>query len=232
MAGMVHLVRHGEVYNPDHVVYASLPGFGLSEAGWIQAKEVARYLRSAPIVAVWSSPLERAVATAEPIASQHGLPIRIDDDLTEWQLADLWAGIRWEDLPEQRPGELEAYLEHPVDLPFASEPLEALAARMRTVLARLAASHDGDVVVVSHQDPVQAARLAVTGRELAGQHHDKPQHGTVVTLRPGNPWTEVAVWSPEQSQSFPLLAEASTEVGLDGQERTEQLGIGFEGEVG
>jgi broad specificity phosphatase PhoE len=232
MAGMVHLVRHGEVYNPDHVVYASLPGFGLSETGRIQAKELARYLRSSPVVAVWSSPLERAVATAEPIASQHGLPIRVDNDLIEWRLADLWAGVRWEDLPERRPGELEAYLEHPLDLAFTTETLEALAARMRAVLARLAASHDGDVVVVSHQDPVQAARLSVTGGDLAGQHVDKPQHGTVVTLKPGNPWAEVAVWSPEQSESFPPVAETSAEAGVDGQQATEQLDIGFEGESG
>jgi broad specificity phosphatase PhoE len=223
MAGRVHLVRHGEVWNPDHVVYASLPGFGLSETGVSQAKEVGRYLRSAPIVAVWSSPLERAIATAEPIATHHDLPIRIDTELIEWKMADDWAGIRWDDLPGQRPGELEAYLAHPDDLPFASEALSALATRMRQAIASIAGRHDGDVVIVSHQDPVQAARLSLTGRDLARQQLDKPQHGTVITLKPGNPWTELTAWTPDQT---PLSAEP----GVDTEPEPEQLGVGLEGQ--
>jgi broad specificity phosphatase PhoE len=185
------------VHNPDHVVYASLPGFGLSEAGRVQAEAVARYLRSAPIIAVWSSPLERAIATAEAIAAKHDLSIKVDEELTEWHMTDDWAGIVWEDLPTQRPGQLEAYLESPLDMPWASESLTALAARMRTALNRLASAHDGDVVVVSHQDPVQAARLSLTGSDLADQHRDKPGHCTVITLKPGNPWQEIAEWTPD-----------------------------------
>lgn len=228
--GRVHLVRHGEVHNPDHLVYASLPGFGLSEAGLAQAKDVARYLRSAPIVAIWSSPLERALATAEPVARQSGLPTRTDPDLVEWRMADQWAGVGWEDLPTERPGELEAYLDQPLDMPFASESLTALGARMRTVLNRLAAGHDGDIVVVSHQDPVQAARLSLTGRDLADLHSDKPRHGTVITLRPGNPWKELTVWSPEGSSQFPPVSAPSADGAFHPEPDTEQLSIGIEGE--
>ena len=103
MASRVHLVRHGEVTNPGHVVYAALPGFGLSEAGVAEARAVARYLRTAPIVAVWSSPLERALATASPIAAAHDLPIRVEAEIVEWKMADDWAGIGWDDLPTERP---------------------------------------------------------------------------------------------------------------------------------
>ena len=229
------MVRHGEVENPGHVVYASLPGFELTEAGVAQARAVSRYLRSAPVVAVWSSPLERALATAEPIAAHHGIPIRVDSELGEWKMADDWAGIAWEDLPTERPGELEAYLEHPLDMAFASESLTALAARMRAVLASIADRHDGDVVVVSHQDPVQAARLSLTGRDLANQHVDKPQHGTVITLKPGTPWTELTVWhaEPAQRPSEPTAqptAEPSAGPNVDPEADSEQLGIGLEGE--
>lgn len=222
-------MRHGEVHNPEHVVYAALPGFGLSERGRAQAKDVARYLRSAPVTAVWSSPLQRAVETAEPIARAHDLPIRVADDLIEWKMADDWAGIRWEALPTERPGELEAYLEHPLDMPFAKESLTNLAQRMRTALIAIAADHDGDVVVVSHQDPVQAARLSLTGNDLAGQHTDKPMHGTVITLRPGTPWTELTSWSPEQGPEFP---PSVSDEGADSETGTEQLSIGVEGEDG
>jgi broad specificity phosphatase PhoE len=204
MARHLHLVRHGEVDNPQHVVYATLPGFELSELGRVQAKEAARYLSSQPIVAVWSSPLERALSTAAVIAARAGLPVSVDEELIEWRIADDWAGIVWEELPTTRPGELEAYLEHPWDLPFARESLTELAARMRGVLQRLHERHvEGDVVVVSHQDPVQAARLAITGRSLEIQHEDKPQHCSVITLRPGSQWHELTSWTPDQGDSFP-----------------------------
>jgi broad specificity phosphatase PhoE len=219
-------VRHGEVMNPDHVVYASLPGFRLSESGVAEATAVARYLRSAPIVAVWSSPLERALATAAPIAAAHDLPIRVEPELIEWKMADDWAGIGWDDLPTERPGELEAYLEHPLDMPFASEPLEALARRMRAALTAIASRHDGDVVVVSHQDPVQAARLSLTGRDLANQHVDKPRHGTVITLKPGTPWTELTAWTPEATVA------QSGGLDVDSVSKPEQLGVGLESEGG
>jgi broad specificity phosphatase PhoE len=230
MAGRVHLVRHGEVHNPGHVVYASLPGYRLSDTGVAQAQAVGRYLRSAPIVAVWSSPLERAIATAESIATHHDLPILVDEALTEWRMADDWAGIAWEELPTERPGELEAYLEHPLDLPFARESLQALAGRMRAAVTALAERYDGDVAVVSHQDPVQAARLSLTGRDLASQHRDKPEHGTVVTLKPGTPWTELTAWAPEQAEQFPPLGSPGRH--LDPEVDTEEFGVGVERQDG
>jgi broad specificity phosphatase PhoE len=204
MARQVHLVRHGEVDNPEHVVYAALPGYALTDLGRRQAKEAARYLSSQSIVAVWSSPLERAMATAAVVAARSNLPVLVDPDLTEWKIADGWAGIVWEDLPARRPGELEAYLDHPWDLSFGSESLAELADRMRRVLVSLDARYsDGDVVVVSHQDPVQAARLIMTGRSLETQHRDKPEHCSVITLEPGRQWREVAIWAPEQGDTFP-----------------------------
>jgi broad specificity phosphatase PhoE len=204
MAARIHLIRHGEVHNPDHVVYASLPGYGLTDLGRSQAREAARYLGSSPVVAVWSSPLERALDTAAIIAGRFGVPVRVEPELVEWRMADDWAGIVWEDLPERRPGELEAYLEHPWDLPFASESLDRLAHRMRTAITALHTRHsEGDVVVVSHQDPVQAARLSLTGRPLVSQNADKPDHCSVITLKPGKPWRELTVWSPDQGTVFP-----------------------------
>lgn len=204
MASMVHLTRHGEVDNPKHLVYADLPGFGLSDLGRLQAKQAARYLSSRPIVAVWSSPLERAIETAQYIAARHQLPVRVDEQLTEWHLSSRWSGIRWEDLPTRLPGELEAYLNHPWDLDFTPETLVDLAERMAEVALRLAERHrEGDVVVVAHQDPIQAARLRLTGADHRRQQDAKPGHASVVSLRPGTPWTELSAWEPEAASSWP-----------------------------
>jgi broad specificity phosphatase PhoE len=197
MASLVHLVRHGEVDNPDHLVYASLPGFTLSETGRAQAARTTRHLGSQPVVAVWSSPLERALATAAVIAGRFGVPVRVEADLTEWRLLDRWAGTRWEEVDDLFPGELVAYLEHPTALAFAPESLAQLAVRTRRVIERVATRYpEGDVVIVGHQDPIQAARLVLTGGDLTGLHLDKPGHGTVFTFRPGGTWTEVSAFTP------------------------------------
>lgn len=204
MANLIHVVRHAEVLNPDHIVYGRLPHFGLSDRGHRQAVDAARYLSGQPVVAVWSSPLERALQTANTIAGRHNLPVRVDEDLTEWRLADVWQGIIWEDLPDRRPGELEAYLATPWDLPFSPESLEQLAERMVTAIKAISERHpEGDVVIVSHQDPVQVARLALTGAAITDQHTNKPGHATVHTFEPSKGWEEVARYDPEEQEAFP-----------------------------
>ncbi len=198
MASLVHLVRHGEVDNPQGLVYASLPGFGLSELGRSQAAQAARHLGSQPVVAVWSSPLERALETAGIIARRFGVPVRADERLAEWKLLDRWAGRPWAGLATSFPGELDAYLEHPHMLGFSAEPLSALANRIRGTIELLAEQHrDGDIVIVSHQDPVQAARLSFAGISLSGLHTDKPGHCSIVTLRPSGGWEDLGMWTPE-----------------------------------
>lgn len=203
MAALVHLVRHAEVDNPDHLVYGTMSGFGLSPHGLDQARRVGRYLGPRPVVAIWSSPLERALRTAEEIAHRSGVPVRVDHDLTEWSLTDRWKGHRWNGIGEAFPGELEAYLDHPDRLDFAEETLDDLAERIAGVARRLDEEHPhGDVVVVSHQDAIQAGRLRLIGSQLAALHDDKPSHGAVVTLRPGTSWKEETIWEPGEAPRF------------------------------
>src|SRR5437763_15184254 len=80
---VVHLVRHGEVHNPEGVLYGRLPGFHLSTAGRQMAEAVAAALARRDVGLVVSSPLERARETAEPIAAAHGLTVGTDERLLE-----------------------------------------------------------------------------------------------------------------------------------------------------
>lgn len=204
MASMLHIIRHGEVDNPDHVVYARLPGFGLTERGREQAAAAAQYLIRRPILAIWSSPLQRALETAAVVAARFQLPVRVNPNLTEWRFADGWAGVAWDELPVERPGQLERYLESPWDLDFGDESLVELADRIAGVAQELDARHpEGDVVLVSHQDPVQAGRLRLTGRDLRELPVDKPGHATVLSFRHRERWEEVARWDAPDAESFP-----------------------------
>ena len=90
---IVHLVRHGNVENPDRVVYGRLPDFHLSDRGRAEAAEAGRKLAGRPIGLVLCSPMERAQETAAPIAEAHGLHPEIYVRLNEVNTA--FEGLRW-----------------------------------------------------------------------------------------------------------------------------------------
>jgi broad specificity phosphatase PhoE len=89
---VVHLLRHGEVHNPDGILYGRLPGFRLSEVGVRQAEQVAAHLGDHDVVHVVASPLLRAQQTAAPIAARHGLDMVTDEGLIE--AGNLFEGAR------------------------------------------------------------------------------------------------------------------------------------------
>jgi len=125
---VVHLVRHGEVANPDGVLYGRLPGFLLSEDGEMMAKNAASFLAGRDVTLVRSSPLERAVQTAEPIAAQFSLPIEVDERLIEpWNhFEGLTVGVGDGSLRAPRHW---IYLRNPFR-PSWGEPYKEVAARV------------------------------------------------------------------------------------------------------
>ncbi|MHB1739098.1 MAG: histidine phosphatase family protein [Actinomycetes bacterium] len=162
---IVHLVRHGEVHNPYGVLYGRLPGFHLSERGRAMAEATAAWLATRDIVAVVSSPLDRAQETAAPIAVVHGLAIATDDRLIE--PPNVFEGQRFGvgDGALRRPASWWA-LRNPFE-PSWSEPYTSIAARMLAAAEDLAAGARGhEAVAVSHQLPVWTARRFLEGRRL------------------------------------------------------------------
>ena len=71
-ADRLHLVRHGEVHNPDHILYGRLDGYHLSELGHRMAALAAQSMTGAPITRLYASPLLRAQESAEPWAEVFG----------------------------------------------------------------------------------------------------------------------------------------------------------------
>ncbi len=196
----IHLIRHGEVHNPDDLVYADLPGFTLSEQGKKQAAATAARLAETNLAAIVSSPLERAIATAFAISEQNGATVSTDQRLTEWKLATRWASVRWTSLPEVFPGELEAYLQHPTDLAFSPESLNEMARRVASVVCDWAQQGGpADIAFISHQDPIHGASRVLTGTGFDDYHTGKPEHCSVLTLTSdGGLWTATDYWAPEQ----------------------------------
>ncbi|MGH8960514.1 MAG: histidine phosphatase family protein [Jatrophihabitantaceae bacterium] len=173
----VHLLRHGEVFNPDRILYGRLPGYRLSDLGIAQAKLAAEYLAQRPIGYLVCSPLERAQQTAQPLAEALGLPIAVDERLLEADnhlegrqvaggkgLLTDWRSYRYYWNPF-RPSWGEPYAE------IATRVLAA--ARSARDAARNAAANDAadvgaqaEAVCVTHQLPIVAARRQAEGKVL------------------------------------------------------------------
>lgn len=160
---VVHLLRHGEVYNPTRILYGRLPGFRLSDAGEAMAEKAARWFKDKDVVHLVSSPLERARQTAQPIADLLDLPVEIDERLIE--AANLFEGKRF--------AGGQGVLSRPTTWwklrnpwqPSWGEPYVEIAARM---LAAVEAARDAArghaAVCVSHQLPIWTLRLHLEGR--------------------------------------------------------------------
>jgi broad specificity phosphatase PhoE len=151
----LYLVRHGEVENPDRLVYGRLPGFPLSARGRDQIEATSAFLaaRGSSIERAVSSPLARALETAMLIASALGLPApSTDERLVE-------ADSPYDGLP--RGFAPRAYVARWLSAPRKRhEPALEIAARMSAVLSDACGS-SRDVVLVSHQRPIQVVRKAL-----------------------------------------------------------------------
>ena len=162
---IVHLVRHGEVANPDKVLYGRIPGFHLSEDGQLMAKAAADFMAGRDITVLRSSPLERAVQTAEPIAAQLGLTIEIDERLIEpWNhFEGLKVAVGDGSLRDPRHW---IYLRNPFR-PSWGEPYQQVAARVLAAAADAARAASGhEAVCVSHQLPIWVSRRSAESLRL------------------------------------------------------------------
>ena len=162
---IVHLVRHGEVYNPVGLIYGRLPDYHLSETGRAMADLVAEHLAGRDVVHLRCSPLERAQETMAPIARVFGLPVTTDgrvieaDNYLEGIKVTLMGTIR-------RPQSW--WLFRNALRPTWGEPYREIVARMRLALHDAEEAARGhEAVIVSHQLPIWMARCDAEGRRLA-----------------------------------------------------------------
>lgn len=162
---VVHLVRHGEVHNPDGLLYGRLPEYYLSQVGHQMAIRVAEHLRDADVAHLRCSPLERAQQTMEPIAEFFGLPVTTDARVIE---ADNLLEGRRVSFPKSLRDPRTVWMFRNPLRPTWGEPYAEIAARMSAAMRDAVAAAPGqEAVIVSHQLPIWTARCAAEGKRLA-----------------------------------------------------------------
>lgn len=141
------------------------PGVHLNEQGRQQAQRLVARLANWPIQAIYSSPLDRALETAEPLAAQRALPVHVIEGVGETRYGD-WTGQALKELT-QRPEWVRIQV-NPSGARFPNgEGLAEMQARMVAALDKIEAAHPKDVVTVfSHADPIKSAIAHYAGVHL------------------------------------------------------------------
>ncbi|MBL3668948.1 histidine phosphatase family protein [Streptomyces sp. M2CJ-2] len=176
---VVHLLRHGEVANPDGVLYGRLPGYQLSELGRRMAERVGEHLASRDVTHVGASPLERAQETAQPIAKVHGLDIATDERLIEAENVFQGKTFGVGDGALRRP-ENWKHLVNPFKPSWGEPYIEQVVRMMGALDAAKDAARGHEAVLVSHQLPIWIVRSYVEKRRL--WHDPRKRQCTLASL--------------------------------------------------
>ena len=163
---VVLLVRHGLTATTGVKLPGRARGLHLSDEGRRQAEcAAARIAKIAKVVAIYSSPLERARETAQIIAKARNMAVRIERGLLELDIGR-WTGMALKDAAGK--AEWKAVQQHPSGFRFPDgESFTEMQARVTGAIARIVARHPGKVLVaVSHADPIKAATAHALGTPL------------------------------------------------------------------
>ena len=161
----VHVLRHGEVYNPGKILYGRLPDFHLSELGQQMAKAAAEALAGRDVTYVVASPLERAQETAAPIAAEFKLEVATDLRLIE--SSNYFEGKRVSVGDGALTNPRHWWVLRDPITPSWGEAYLVIAQRMFAALQAARVAAEGhEAVCVSHQLPIWTLRRYVEKKRL------------------------------------------------------------------
>jgi len=165
MTSTVHVIRHGEVENPEKILYGRQPGWRLSHRGQQMAEVIGDWSKSLELGALHVSPLQRAQETAAPIARAHSIDIHTDERLIE--AGNIFEGKKF----ELGSGVLKHpsswwHLRNPAKPSWGEPYTEQIERMLAAVFQARDAANGKDALVVSHQLPIWILRSAVEGRRL------------------------------------------------------------------
>lgn len=177
----IYLVRHGEVDNPEKIIYGELPGFKLSQRGRLQVKKLAVFFKDIKIDAIYSSPLLRSRQTAKSILTFHKkLKVYYSKSLIEVK-NKLWEGKTWIERDKRL---VDIYKNTPTKINTPGlESMESLEKRMSKKIDGILKQYErGNIVVISHADTIRVAILHYQKESLDKLHERICTNASITTL--------------------------------------------------
>lgn len=162
---IVYLVRHGETDAMHSGLYGRAPGIALSESGKLQAAHMAEHLKDRPIVAIYSSPLERTMETAMAIANAKGLGVESSAAFIEVDQGD-WTGLGWKELHADPVWTHYNTYRSGTSCPNGEMAIEVQARAVRELDRLLERYQEQHIAIVTHADVIRAAVCHYAGIAL------------------------------------------------------------------
>lgn len=164
---LFYLLRHGETeYVKQHRLAGRFPGVHLNDTGRAQAQTLAERLKNVPFKAIYSSPMERAIETAEPLGKVKALPVEIHPGLYETEIGE-WMDKSVKQLARTKPWKMVSAAPSRFRFP-GGERFADTQYRIAQELEELVLAHaEKDIVAcVSHADPIKLAVAYFIGLPL------------------------------------------------------------------
>ena len=147
----VMFIRHGDTDWNVEEIFRGRADVELNEIGIKQAELLAKYFADERIVAIYSSPLKRALRTAEIIAVSHHIDVITAPELIDFEYGE-WQGLSHDTVKEKYEALYDEWLTNPhlVKVP-KGESLDDVRKRATSLVDRIIIKHEGTVALVSHR---------------------------------------------------------------------------------
>lgn len=162
---MIIFLRHAQAKNNAERILAGRTGKApLTEVGITQAERITKFLLPLKISAIYSSPLERAMHTAEVVAKGLNLRCSVDERLTELEMGS-FSGMGYDEIFEKFGNVfLKFYQENPLIEEHGIETFSNVKRRILEMVNYCSQKHNGEnVLLVTHMDPIKAMIATITG---------------------------------------------------------------------
>jgi phosphoserine phosphatase len=147
----IYIIRHGETTWNKEEVFRGRKDIPLNETGKKQAERAGLYFSERRIDRIVSSPLKRAVETAEAIAMAAGAPIELTDDFTDMNFG-IWEGLSVQEVEAAYPTDFTLWMGSPERLRVAgAETLQMVRKRVSDGLVKVAGQEESSIAVVTHR---------------------------------------------------------------------------------
>lgn len=177
-----YLVRHGANDWLGKALAGRQPGVHLNQQGREQARLLGKALAREEIDEIISSPLARAVETAEPLARRMGKEIQISEEIQEIDFGD-WSGAKMRDLEKSKDWDLFNLFRTGTRAPNGESMLEVQARFVKKMMQLRAEKPYRKIALFSHQDPIRCAITFWLGMPLDLHHRLLIDPGSYSVLR-------------------------------------------------
>ncbi len=155
---MIIFLRHAQAKNNvERILAGRTKGIPLTEAGIQQAEKISTFLQPLKISTIYSSPIERALHTAEIVANKLDLGCKIDDRLTEIEMGS-FSGMQYDEMFAKYGNVfLKFYQDSPLIQKNGVETFSSVKKRVLDMVNYCSKKHEGqNILLVTHMDPIKA----------------------------------------------------------------------------